>query len=77
MTTTLTTKGTFESYFTNELGNRIRVKVQKICDEDKEKERVCIEIEGPHSISSNTITVKEARTIMKGLELILAQNKTK
>lgn len=54
-----------EMRFTNERGNRIRIEVHRTRD------MVHLEIEGPKSISTNDITVMEARHVRSLLARVL------
>ena len=54
-------KNKIEKEFTNELGNKIFIKIKKL---DKD---ISVSLEGPKSISENIITLKEAEELSKSL----------
>lgn len=71
--------------FVNELGNDIRLKIERSKDQGRNKktgkkyrfDSVTITMTGPTSISENTITYKEARVMRKYLDKFLKENKMK
>ncbi len=61
-----------EARFTNELGNSIRLKVQALPVSGVAG--VLIELEGPHSLSENFITLQEAQELYAALGAILLKH---
>ena len=75
----------YKSIFTNEINNKIIVKIKNTKDigtNYKSKEMfkfdaVDLQLIGPTSVMSNTITYKEAEEIYRGLGKFLKKNKMK
>ena len=68
-----------EKTFTNELGNKITVRVREADSEDHDNpcKTLSVSMIGPTSMSENIITLKEARKLSSVLRKYLKQFETK